>query len=82
MERFEDGGYMNDQDFISLCIAGKALPQQIDNFVEQWHKGALGRDKELAESLGMSAQEYGQWVRDPAALDGIIAAHTAQRRAG
>jgi hypothetical protein len=73
---------MDDQDFISLCIAGKARPQQIDNFVEQWHKGALGRDKELAESLGMSAQEYAQWVRDPAALDGIIAARAARRRSG
>ncbi|KQW96564.1 hypothetical protein ASC94_06890 [Massilia sp. Root418] len=71
---------MNNQNFISLCIAGKASAEEIDDYVERWHQNQIGQDRDLAECLGMDAGEYACWVRDPAELPAIIAAHAARPR--
>jgi len=71
---------MNSQNFISLCVTGQASAAEIDNYVERWHQNEIGQDQDLAECLGMDAHEYDSWVRDPAELPAIIAAHAARPR--
>ena len=71
---------MNNQNFISLCVTGQASAEEIDDYVERWHRNEIGRDQDLAECLGMDAREYDSWVRDPAELPAIIAAHAARPR--
>lgn len=59
--------------FIDRCLRGIAVPDQIDEYVAQWHDGKLGRDLELRELLGMSPREYSDWIRDASAIHTIIA---------
>lgn len=63
---------MDKQDFISLCVASQAAVGDIDDYVERWHKGQAGKGMQLAEFLGMTAEEYAQWVLDPDQLPRII----------
>jgi hypothetical protein len=59
--------------FIDLCVRGKAVPAEIDDFVELWHQGKSGL--QLHEFLGMTLEEYSAWVRNPDLLPRIITAH-------
>ena len=59
--------------FIDLCVRGKAMPAEIDDFVELWHQGKS--DVQLHEFLGMTQEEYSAWVRSPSLLPHINAAH-------
>jgi hypothetical protein len=58
--------------FIDLCLEGKVLPDQIDDFVDAWHSAA--RDQPLHEYLGMKESEYSLWLRDPDTLSYIVKA--------
>lgn len=60
------------QDFITLCLSGKALITDIEDFVDCWHSGKYGKDKELHEFLGMTMEEYGLWVEDSSVLPFIF----------
>jgi hypothetical protein len=67
--------------FFDLYAAGKALPDEIDDFVERWHKS---RDKrtlglELHEYLGLSWDEYALWIQDPDSLPQILIARRERR---
>ncbi|GAB3460061.1 hypothetical protein GCM10027321_19060 [Massilia terrae] len=66
---------MDKRSFISLCVAGLAKPDEIDDYVERWHAGQAGKGQELSEYLGMSQQEYSDWVLNSGALLQIISAH-------
>jgi hypothetical protein len=59
-------------DFIGACISGKASPDEIDRYVEAWHRDPAGT--ELNDFLGMTDEEYGLWVSEPDALTRIIVA--------
>ena len=59
--------------FVDLCGRGDVSPDQIDDFVEQWHVGGSGLS--LHEFLGMSWEEYSAWVLNPGLLPRIVAAH-------
>jgi hypothetical protein len=59
------------KSFVELCVQGKASPDEIDDFVEQWHSHPEGS---LHDFLGMKKSEYALWVKDPDALAGIIKA--------
>ncbi|MGD0820238.1 MAG: hypothetical protein ABSA71_05785 [Desulfomonilia bacterium] len=56
--------------FIELCISGNALMEEIDDFIEEWHKSS--NSKEIHEFLGMSLEEYSSWVVEPDILPFII----------
>ena len=64
--------------FIEQCLRGTAIPDQIDDYVAQWHDGAIGEELELHELLGMSRHEYASWLQDANALHKIIAARRQQ----
>lgn len=60
-------------DFITMCLQGRALVEEVDDFVEKWHKTSA--DVSLAEYLGMTKLEYKLWVADSGVLPYIITAH-------
>lgn len=59
------------KSLVELCLRGDASPDEIDDFVEQWHNHPQGS---LHDFLGMKKSEYALWVKDPDALAGIIKA--------
>ena len=65
--------------FIDQCLRGAALPDQIDDYIEQWHEGQIGEGIELRELLGMSKREYAIWMRDASTINVIIAAKRQKR---
>jgi len=66
------------QTFLDRYIAGKTRREEIDDYVDAWH-GNPGQ-MELHEFLGMSKQEYAQWLRNPDALDEIALARKTRGR--
>lgn len=58
--------------FIDLCVQGHALPDDIDDFVDEWHDS--NSDVSLSEYLGLSSDEYESWVHAPDTLHSIITA--------
>lgn len=60
------------QNFVQLCLDGRVLLDEIDDFVEQWHNAA--DDILLHDFLGMTKHEYELWVVNPNILPYIIAA--------
>ena len=68
---------VRETPFIDLCLRGKALPAEIDDFVELWHEG--GSTLPLHEFLGMTSEEYLAWVQKPELLPHIITDHRSRR---
>lgn len=60
------------RSFMTLVLNGDILPEEIDDFVDEWHESE--QPNELNEYLGMTPQEYSLWVSSPASLGLIIAA--------
>lgn len=63
--------------FVESCVAGSATLDQIDSWIESWHKGDIGRSMELRELLGMTCYEYSAWMKDPEAINAIVEARTS-----
>ena len=60
-------------NFIQNCLTGDALPDEIDDCIDQWHDGSS--ELPLHTYLGMSWDEYATWIESPNSLVYIIAAH-------
>ncbi|MBB1428228.1 hypothetical protein H5181_17440 [Shewanella sp. SG44-2] len=58
--------------FIDLCVMGHALPDDVDDYVDDWHDSES--DVTISEYLGMSSEEYESWVHAPETLNSIITA--------
>jgi hypothetical protein len=56
--------------FIELCLQGRVLLDEIDDFVDAWHE--TDGKKPLHEFLGMKKSEYALWIRDPDLLAYIV----------
>lgn len=59
-------------DFVSRCLRGEALLEDIDDFVSAWHEG--DSEVPLHEFLGMTHEEYSYWIVDANVLPNIILA--------
>lgn len=57
--------------FIEAVLAGEAQLADIDDYVDAWHT-ADEEGPDLPEFLGMTFEEYAQWVGDPKVLEGIV----------
>lgn len=66
----------SERTFLDLRLAGDARPDEIDDFVDQWHEAPGGRP--LHEHLGMTGEEYSLWLRVPDALAFIVEARRAE----
>lgn len=56
--------------FITQCLSQKAAPEDIDDFINQWHEGS--GTQSLHEFLGMTLKEYAFWIADAAILPMIV----------
>ncbi len=63
--------------FIELCMDGKVLLEEIDDFVDKWHESS--QDVSLHEYLGMTWEEYSAWVAEPDILPFIVTAHVENK---
>jgi hypothetical protein len=68
---------MYSSTFIDLCVEGQVLPEEINDYVDEWHES--DSDESIYDYLGMSQQEYRLWVHDPDILPFIITARTQNR---
>lgn len=64
-------------NFIFKCRQGliKDPLNEIDDYVERWHDDLTIPDVSLHEYLGMSWNEYSEWIKDPSTLLDIIKPH-------
>lgn len=60
-------------NFIEDCLAGDALLEDIDDYVDAWHDGDT--DLSMAKFLGMTEHEYSLFVENPEYLFLIVKAH-------
>jgi hypothetical protein len=56
--------------FVDQLLQGRAVLEDIDNYVDKWHEGDDPR--ELHESLGLDWDEYALWVERPHTLRHIV----------
>ena len=57
-------------NFIDECIAGKASPDQIDEWISRWHDSPNGQD--LHQFLGLVFEDYSRLLEDPSVIDSLI----------
>ena len=57
--------------FVDRCLAGEALLEEIDDYVDRWHASG-GSGQSLAAYLGFTPDEYALWVEQPQALNYVI----------
>lgn len=67
--------------FLDQYALNPSRANDIDDEVEEWHSRADSWDAKpsLHEHLGMTAEQYGRWVKDPSTLDAIAAEHLQAR---
>jgi hypothetical protein len=64
------------KSFINLSLEGKVLLDEVDDFIDAWHKNP--GDQPLHQFLGMSHAEYSLWLLDPDTMPIIIKARHEQ----
>jgi hypothetical protein len=56
--------------FIEKCLSREATPQDIDDFIDQWHENP--GEQQLHDFLGMTRNEYALWIANAAILPTIL----------
>ena len=51
--------------FVEKCLAGEALADDVDDYVDRWHDGEGDPNESLAEFLGFTDMEYRLWAEKP-----------------
>lgn len=57
-------------DFVEACMKGESKPEDIDDWVEDWHKNQSKLP--LHEWLGLTLTEYMEFVTTPAETANIV----------
>ncbi|TCC64755.1 hypothetical protein E0H73_10375 [Kribbella pittospori] len=66
------------QTFVSACLSGSALLDDVDDWVDEWHESDGRTDTgplSLDEFLGFEPSEGALWAEKPESLRFIVAAH-------
>ena len=63
---------MSADSFISMCLQGRVLAAEVDEFVKTWHSSQS--DVSLREFVGMTEREYNAWMLDSSVLPFILKA--------
>ena len=69
---------MSSATFVDACLTGRALAEDIDDWVDRWHDAngcPQGHAQSLDEFLGMTPSEGALWAEKPEALRFVVAAH-------
>jgi hypothetical protein len=61
------------ETYVDRVLAGSAIWTDIDDYIERWHTEA--QEESIEDYLGMSREDYGLFVEEPASLRFILAAH-------
>lgn len=56
--------------FVQRYLDGKASPEDIDDDIGLWHEGE--NNGELHDFLGLSIEEYAEWLMHPSKLRHIL----------
>jgi hypothetical protein len=65
--------------FLDAVLAGEISPDAIDDYVGRWHQSDTKMS--LPSFLGLTEEEYHNWVADPDTLEHIIAIQRMVRAA-
>ena len=65
------------QSFLSLALSGKAMTDEIDDYVDLWHEQPMGLS--LHDYLGMNREEFNLWLDEPDMLPLIITSRKTNR---
>lgn len=57
-------------NFIEQCLLREARPEDIDDFIDQWHENP--GEQPLHDFLGMTRNEYALWIANATILPTII----------
>ena len=57
-------------NFLQKVLKGTARVEEIDDYVERWHHSSSSLD--LPEFLGLSREEYANWVEHPESLKKVV----------
>ena len=68
-----------ESNFVARCLAGDALVDDIDDYIDRWHDGEGSPDESLAEFLGFTDEEYKLWAENPDFLPFILNARAGIR---
>ncbi|MDP8932369.1 MAG: hypothetical protein M3O70_28420 [Actinomycetota bacterium] len=63
----------NSATFVSACLSGSALLEDVDDWVDAWHESTTAQN--LDDYLGFTEDEGALWAERPEALRFIVAAH-------
>lgn len=63
---------MSVATFIEDVLNGDTTIDKLDDYVHGWHSGAIGEGLTLPECLGMTWEEYAEWVQKDFAIVNII----------
>lgn len=73
----------NDQVFFQLYLAGKALPDDIHDFIDKWRSiYSNANDNEIVplhDFLGLTWEEYEVWIHDENALKSFATARETNK---
>ncbi|MCA0316408.1 MAG: hypothetical protein LCH63_21485 [Candidatus Melainabacteria bacterium] len=73
----------NDQVFFQLYLAGKALPDEIHDFIDKWRSLYSNvEDSEIVplhDFLGLTLDEYEVWIHDENALKSFATARETNK---
>lgn len=61
---FGEIGIPKEVDFLTMCLNGEAVAEDVSVFIELWHNSEYGHGKPLHEALGMDIPTYGKFVRE------------------
>ncbi|WP_328525624.1 hypothetical protein [Kribbella sp. NBC_00359] len=64
--------------FVDAVLDGRALPEDIDDFIETWHESPDAPDS-VSKFLGLTPDEYALWVEHPESLRFVFAARKHRR---
>ncbi|MDI6791768.1 MAG: hypothetical protein QME81_02710 [bacterium] len=62
--------FKKNKTFVDLCLEGRVMLEQIDDFIDQWHDG--DSEESLYEYLGLTRNEYAIFVENPNSLSSIL----------
>lgn len=63
---------LKSNNFITLCSNGELLPDEIDDYIDEWHDS--DNNNTIYDFLGMTQEEYRLWVHSPEIFTYIITA--------
>jgi len=61
-----------EMTFVEKCLAGEALADDVDDYVDLWHGGEGDPGASLADFLGFTDLEYRLWAEKPHLLSFIL----------